>query len=487
MARLRGPAVLYDRNPGRRKRFRGELMMRTTLLTIALFALLAGAAQASPRQAMTFEAPDELYDDARRDATLDEIRAFGVTQIRQLVYWQTFAPGPNRRRKPSFNASDPNAYPALARVDRLIAAAEARGIKVILTPTGPVPRWATASKRGNLDRPSPKEFGRFVTALARRYGAQVATWSIWNEPNQPQFLMPQYRKRRPYSPGHYRKLYLAAHRAIRSVRENRRDKILIGETSPRGNENIVHPLTFLRGMACLNNRYRKTRSCSRLPADGYAHHAYTTRIGPRFVPSDKNDVTIGVLDRLVNALNRAGRARGLPRGLKIYLTEFGIQSEPDRISGVSYERQPAYYAIAEHMAYVNSRVALFSQYLMRDDAPREEGYRFRGFESGLRRHNGQRKPAYRAFPNPLAVERYGRTDVLWGLIRPQSEVTRVTIEVRRPGQRRWRVLRRLNTTSRGVYGLRATHRNGQAYRVRWTSTAGRAYTGPPIEAYKLGS
>ena len=180
-------------------------------------------------------------------------------------------------------------------------------------------------------------------------------------------------------------------------------------------------------------------------------------------------------------------ARGLPRGLKIYLTEFGIQSEPDRISGVSYERQPAYYAIAEHMAYVNPRVALFSQYLMRDDAPREEGYRFRGFESGLRRHNGRRKPAYRAFPNPLAVERYGPSDVLWGLIRPQPGVTRVTVEVRRPGRRSWRVLRRLNTTSRGVFGLSAQHRRNQAYRVRWTATNGKSYTGPAIRAYKLGS
>jgi Cellulase (glycosyl hydrolase family 5) len=461
--------------------------MRIAILTITLLALLAATAQASPRQVMTFEAPDELLDDGRRDAALDEIRAFGVTQIRQLVYWQQFAPSPNRKSKPSFNASDPNAYPALGLVDRLIAAAEARGIKVILTPTGPVPRWATGSKKGHVNRPSARQFGQFVTALARRYGAQVDTWSVWNEPNQPQFLMPQYRKKQPVSPGLYRKLYQAAYRAIRSVPENRRDKILIGETSPRGNANVVHPLRFLRGMTCLSSKYRKTRSCARLQADGYAHHAYTTRIGPRFEPSDKDDVTIGVLDRLVEALDRAGRARGLPPRLKIYLTEFGIQSEPDRISGVSFERQPAYYAIAEHMAYVNPRVALFSQYLMRDDAPREEGYRFRGFESGLRRYNGQRKPAYRAFPNPLAVERYGPSDVLWGLIRPQAGVTRVTIEVRRPGRRNWRVLRRLNTTSRGVFGLRASHRKGQEYRVRWTSSAGKGYTGPAIRAYKLGS
>jgi hypothetical protein len=463
--------------------------MRIALLTIALFALLAGAAQAAPRQIMSFEAPEELLDDGRRLSTLDEIRAFGVTQIRQVVFWQSYAPNANRRRRPSFNAANPDAYPAgtWARLDSIVDEAKARGIEVMLTPSGPGPKWATRAKKDNVTRPSPKHFGQFVTALARRYGDRVSMWSIWNEPNQPQFLLPQYRKKRPYSPQLYRGLYRAAYQAIRRVEANRRDTILIGETSPRGNENIVHPLRFLRGIACLNGSYKKTRKCSRLPADGYAHHAYTTRIGPRFEPEDRNDVTIGVLDRLVTALDRAGSARGLPPHLKIYLTEFGIQSEPDRISGVSFERQPAYYAISEHIAYVNPRVALFSQYLMRDDQPREEGYRFRGFESGLRRSNGTRKPAYRAFPNPLAVERYGPTDVLWGLIRPQTGVTEVTVEVRRKGQRRWRLLKRLNTTERGVYGLRATHREGQQYRVRWTSAAGKRHTGPTIRAYKLGS
>ena len=77
--------------------------------------------------------------------------------------------------------------------------------------------------------------------------------------------------------------------------------------------------------------------------------------------------------------------------------------------------------------------------------------------------------------------------MLWGLIRPQRGVTQVTIEVRRNDGRRWRRLRRLRTTQRGVYGLRATHRKGQAYRVRWTSAAGREHVGPPIKAYKLGS
>jgi hypothetical protein len=461
--------------------------MRYRLIIIALLSLLTVpvAAQASPRQSMSFEAPSELLDYSRVDATLTEIKAFGVSQIRQLVYWQSFAPRPRSKKKPKFNAANPDAYPAgtWSRLDGLMASAKAHGIEVMLTPTGPVPKWATSTKKDNVTRPSARAFGQFVTALARRYGDQVQMWSIWNEPNQPQFLLPQYRKKKPYSPMLYRGLYRAAYNAIRSVAANKRDKILIGETSPRGNVHIVHPLTFLRGIACLNARYHRTKKCSRLPADGYAHHAYTTRTGPRFIPPDKNDVTIGVISRLVKALDRVGRAGGLPKRLKIYLTEFGIQSYPDKISGVPFDRQPAYYAIAEHIAYVNSRVAMFSQYLMRDDLPRSSGYRYRGFESGLRRSNGKAKPAYKAFANPLAVERSRNHDVLWGRIRPETAPTKVTIQIRRKGKKSWSTVRTVSTTSRGVFGLSTSHRNGSRYRVRWTGADKRRHTGPAISAY----
>jgi hypothetical protein len=458
--------------------------MRIRLIVISLLCLLAFpvAAQASPRQVMSFEAPSELLDYSRVDVTLDEIKAFGVTRVRQLVYWQTFAPSPKSKKKPNLDLSDPASY-SWGALDQLMASAQAKGIKVMLTPTGPVPKWATAKKKDNLTRPNPKLFGEFVKALATRYGSQVDMWSIWNEPNQPQFLLPQYRKGKPYSPVLYRGLYRAAYNAIRSVAANRTDKILIGETSPRGNVHIVHPLRFVRGIACLNDRYKRVGKCSRLKADGYAHHAYTTRSGPRFVPPSKNDVTIGVISRLVRALDKAGARGAIPKRMKIYLTEFGIQSFPDHVSGVPLATQPAYYAISEHIAYVNSRVAMISQYLMRDDAPRTSGFRYRGFESGLRRTNGKKKPAYKAFPNPLAAEHSGKHDVLWGLLRTQSGRTSVTIQVRRKGSKKWSKLRTLSTTARGVYGLTARHRNGQQFRVQWTSTDGHRHTGPPIRAF----
>ena len=45
-----------------------------------------------------------------------------------------------------------------------------------------------------------------------------------------------------------------------------------------------------------------------------------------------------------------------------YLTEFGVQSEPDPVSGVSETRQAEYRSIGELIAYRNSRVRAFSQY-----------------------------------------------------------------------------------------------------------------------------
>jgi hypothetical protein len=449
-------------------------------------ALLPAAAHASPRQTVAFEAPRELLSWRLRDRTLDEIRAFGVTRVRQLVYWKDFAPRPRKKRKPRFNAANPNAYPAGTwdRLDALVAGAQARGIALHFTLSGPVPKWATKSRKDYVTKPIAREFRLWATAVGRRYGAAVDQWSIWNEPNHYRFLGPQYVHGRPYSPGLYRRLFQAGVKGLRATASNRHDVYLLGETSPRGNSKVVFPLDFFRRMLCLNRRYHKTRKCGRLNVDGYAHHAYTTALGPRFVPSNRDDVTIGVLSRLERALDRAAAAGALPRRLPIYLTEFGVQSRPDRIQGVTFAKQAAYIAIAEHMAYVNPRVASFSQYLMRDDSPRASKLnRYAGFESGLRTHSGKKKPAYDAFRLPLAVESYASSDVLWGLVRPLRAKTTVTIQVDPPGKKKWRKLRTVTTTSTGVYGLTARHREGRRYRVLWTSPSGQHFHGAAVKSY----
>src|SRR5829696_5793328 len=137
-------------------------MRRLSLLTLPLIALCAWApaAGASARQTVTFEAPRELLSGSTRAATLDQITAFGVTRVRQLVYWRDYAPKPDSRRKPRFDARDPAAYSRWGNLDGVIAAAHERGIAVTLTLTGPAPRWAS---RDGISRPNAKEFGAFVT------------------------------------------------------------------------------------------------------------------------------------------------------------------------------------------------------------------------------------------------------------------------------------------------------------------------------------
>jgi hypothetical protein len=462
--------------------------MRTLLLTLPLVALCAWAptAGASSRQTVTFEAPRELLSGSTRGATLDQIQDFGVTRVRQLVYWRDFAPDPSSKTKPAgFDASNPAAYPAdkWDNLDGLIAAARERRIDVTLTLTGPVPKWATKAKKDNYTEPDAKEFQAFATAIGRRYGDAVNMWSVWNEPNQPQFLRPQFKSGKAYSPRLYRKLYQAAEKGLRATPSNARDTVLIAETSPRGNSNIVAPLAFLRGMLCLDSKYRKAKGCAKLSPGGYAHHAYTTSAGPRWVPPKKDDVTIGVLSRLIGAIDKAAKAGALPKNLPVHLTEFGIQTEPDKISGVSLERQAAYLAVSEHIAYVNPRVAAFSQYLMSDDPPRSDGYRYGGFESGLRDAAGKAKPAYNGFRLPLAVEAYGSQDVMWGLVRPQRAVTRVTIQRRLSGYKTWRTLKTIDTTASGVYALKTPRKKGQHYRVQWTAPDGTTHTGPSVRSY----
>ena len=174
-------------------------MPRQLIIAVLGAALLfPAAAQASSNQVMTFEAPFELLDDAQREQTLDESQAFGVPRVRALVFWRDFTARPNSKRKPRFNRSFHTRYPAdtWGRLDRLVDSATRRGIELQLTLTGPVPKWATKRKRGHLNTPSAREYGRWVTAVARRFGDRVDLWSIWNEPNHPQFLRPQFVKKR---------------------------------------------------------------------------------------------------------------------------------------------------------------------------------------------------------------------------------------------------------------------------------------------------
>ena len=274
----------------------------------------------------------------------------------------------------------------------------------------------------------------------QHYGSEVSLFAIWNEPNDIASLQPQFNASgQPVSPRTYRGLFQAGYAGLQAA-GIAHPKVLMGETAPVGFDSLsrsevrkygllhdVAPLAFLRGALCLNSHYKKAGGCGSVPAYGYSTHAYTQKQGPLWVPPEHDDVTIGTLSRLENALNLAARAGAIRAGIPIYLTEFGVQSVPNRYEGVSPTKQAEYDALAEYIAWKNPRVAAFSQYLLHDDptgGPPGSGVHGGtvGFQTGLEYVNASPKPLYSAWPIPLVVSKDGHGFSLWGLVRPATRL-----------------------------------------------------------------
>jgi len=466
-----------------------------SLLATALVASSAGASQAlaSSNQTTYFEGAAVLLNPSTRPHAMEQLQHLGVKALRVELNWGSVAPAPTSATKPAFEATNPGSY-AWGQYAVLLAEAAARKWPALLTVTAPAPRWATSNlKAPYVTRPDDKDFEEFMTAVARQFGSEVSVYSIWNEPNESVFLMPQWTsKGTPASGRIYRGLYQAGYAGLQAAGLTH-PKVLFGETAPAGYDKVnirkegskalkhpVAPLAFMREALCLNAKYKKSSSCSELQMAGYAHHAYTLPAGPYYVFPQKDDVSIGSLSRLSNALNLAAHAHAIPANVPIYLTEFGVQSKPNKYLGVSPAKQAEYDAIAERIAYENPRVAAFSQYLLEDDpvGGPEPGA---SFQTGLEYINGTPKPLYSGWPIPLTVTK-GHGVSLWGLVRPAMGATKVTVLVQRKGSKRFKTLKTVTTNSLGYWSF-SSSTAGRYWRVRWTSPAGVKYEGPSIAAH----
>ena len=108
---------------------------------------------------------------------------------------------------------------------------------------------------------------------------------IWNEPNYIALPKPSTAPP-PCTASLYAAGYKAikAHDAARSA--HRRDRAL-RTGSPRDGA-----VKFLRKVACVNAQYHRVRRCTKLKADGYAHHPYDFEKAPRRSIRGKDDATI---------------------------------------------------------------------------------------------------------------------------------------------------------------------------------------------------
>jgi hypothetical protein len=341
-----------------------------------------------------------FYDDeqiyGRTDWAFTQLKSLRAGAVRITLDWAAIA-----KRRPA-DAADP-ADPAYnwTVIDNVVAQAAKNKMRVIAAIYG-TPRWAGRAKNRLPRRIT--DLRLFAFAAATRYSGSyevevgenepqrllpaVRYWLAWNEPNNPIFLRPQWkkvsRKWRPQSAFDYAKICSAIWAGVHST-GLAGEKVACGVTGPRGNNApsssrpSTSPLVFMTWL----------RRAGLKRFDAYAHHPYygSRHEKPTTVPRTKNSVTLGNIGVLIKQLNRL-----FGRGKRLWVTEYGYQTRPpDRFFGVSYKTQAKYVHQAIKRARATKRIDMFIWFLIRDER------RLSGWQSGVVTVNGKRKPAYRAF------------------------------------------------------------------------------------------
>jgi hypothetical protein len=191
---------------------------RTTALALALclgvLALDASLAGASPLGGVNLGGFGSQPSGVARE--LAQARALHAKLVRIEVTWSDFEPAASGQIEPS----------AVALTDRIVAAAAAHGIRVIMLVDG-TPCWASSAPASLLSKCVPgtpseanswapaevSAYARFVGYLAKRYGDRLAAIEVWNEPDQANELY----FAGPHKAQRYAELLRAAYPAIKQA------------------------------------------------------------------------------------------------------------------------------------------------------------------------------------------------------------------------------------------------------------------------------
>ena len=346
-----------------------------------------------------------LFDDAETiyngQSAFPIFRQLRVKWLRVTLRWGGQNGVARRRpRNPSFPGD--RAY-NWAPYDRVVLRAKAAGIRIIFSIYG-TPGWANGGRGLNRLPNSMPDLEQFAYAAAWRYGGTwrrrdnitlpaVKHWIAWNEPNNPVFLSPQWRREGVnwvmQAPANYRKICEAIYFGVHTT-ALRGEKVACGVTAPRGNNDprsvrpSIAPIAFLRAL----------RRAGLRAFDAYAHHPYygSRQEAPGSPPRkptrrSPTPVTLGNIGALTSEL---GRLYG--KGKPLWITEYGYQTNPpDRAFGVSWAKQARYLTQAVAIARRNPRIQMMLWFLLRDEPV------LSGWQSGFLTVRGKKKPAFEAF------------------------------------------------------------------------------------------
>jgi hypothetical protein len=424
-----------------------KLVLLAAVGAAAAASLLAPSAGAST--SVRYGVQDNAYLSAgprleERAATLDRL---GAKLVRYMVNWRQIAP-----RKPRHPANPGDRAYDWSSADAVLGALHAHRIGVLAT-LYRTPPWASARRRPRDVPASRSSLAAFALAVARRY-PWLRLWEVWNEPNLSTFLLPV--SPRLYVQRLLNPTLVALHAA------NPANRVAGGATSPRGTATGLSPVAFMRGMRAAHARL-----------DVYSHHPYP--VTPRERPFGfahgvcrfcKGVLTLANLPVLVREVKRDfGRKR-------IWLTEYGNQTNPPDPYGVSWARQAQYVAEAALRVETSPLVDMLVQFMVEDEP------QLGGWQSGLFTARGVVKPSFNSFRLPIAeAARRGRRTTIWGQVRPGSGRRQYVLQRRLAG--RWLPVGRPTLTDgRGSYRRILHAPVGARYRILWlpSNTASRAIT-----------
>jgi hypothetical protein len=371
---------------------------------VAAIAAAVVAAAAQPAGASSYLKVG-IYDEAQTlygpvERTYPALKALHVQVIRLNLYWGgRFGVA---RSRPSVSADPADPAYDWDLYDRTVDYAQQYGMTVLFSIYG-TPGWANGGKGANVAPTNSADLKAFAYAAARRYSGTyegpdgrllpaVRMWLAWNEPNNPIFLAPQYKrvggKWVIQSALDYARIcnavYDGVHRTLIAS-----EKVACGVTGPRGNNGptgerpSVSPLAFLRAM--------KKAGAKRF--DAYAHHPYYGN--PSETPTTKPRTTNGASSTAITLANINLLITELTKlygNKRVWITEYGYQTRPpDPIYGVSYALQARYLTQSFGIARKNRRIDLMLWFLLRDEPT------LAGWQSGLYTVDWRKKPAFNAF------------------------------------------------------------------------------------------
>ena len=377
--------VLYPRTA-----VRIFLLLGLTLVTLAA-ASPAGAAPGS--KVGIYDEASTLY--SNDTSGFDMLQELGVDTLRLNMYWDRVA-----RTRPANAANHEDPAYDWSGYDRAVRLAAERNIEVLFSIIA-TPGWANGGKGAKYAPTKSSTLRNFAIAAATRYSGKftppgqsllprVSKWLAWNEPNAPNFLLPQFRKvGNRYviaSPAIYARICNAIVGGVHVAgsRAGVKETVACGATNPRGKlrgngrRDSVAPLLFLREMKKAGARF-----------DVYAHHPYspTRNIAPNERIRSITVIPLGNIDILLRELTRL-----YGRGMRLWITEYAYQTNPpDPVFGVSWNTQARYLRQAYAIARRTPRIDMMLWFLLKDEQDRGR------WNSGLLTASGDRKPSFAAF------------------------------------------------------------------------------------------